>query len=40
LADVVVWTYDNAESIRKVYHVIGDDPLAQQRMGERDQSGK
>jgi uncharacterized protein YbjT (DUF2867 family) len=35
LADVVVWTYDNEESVRKIYHVIGDDPLAKQRMGER-----
>ena len=37
LADVVVWTYDNEEAIKKVYHVIGDDPLAKQRMGERGQ---
>ena len=34
LADMVVWTYDNDESIRKVYHVIGDDPLAVQRMDD------
>lgn len=37
LADVVVWTYDNEESVKKIYHVIGDDPLAKQRMGERGQ---
>jgi uncharacterized protein YbjT (DUF2867 family) len=34
LADVVVWAYDNDESIKKIYQVIGDDPLAKQRMGE------
>jgi uncharacterized protein YbjT (DUF2867 family) len=33
LADLVVWTYDNAEAANKVYQVIGDDPLATQRMG-------
>lgn len=32
LADVVVWTYDNDESIKQVYHAVGDDPLAKQRM--------
>ena len=33
LADVVVWTYDHDESIKKVYQVIGDDPMAKRRMG-------
>ena len=36
LADMVVWAYDNMESIRKTYHVIGDDPLAEQRMDDPD----
>ena len=34
LADMVVWAYDNDESIKKIYQVIGDDPLATQRMGD------
>jgi uncharacterized protein YbjT (DUF2867 family) len=34
LADMVVWAYDNDESIKKVYQVIGDDPLAKRRMGD------
>ncbi len=33
LADQVVWAYDNDASINQVYQVIGDDPLAEQRMG-------
>ena len=34
LADMVVWAYDNDESIRKIYHVVGDDPLAVERMDD------
>lgn len=34
LADMVVRTYDNDETIRKVYHVVGDDPLAELRMDD------
>lgn len=34
LADMVVWAYDNDESIRKVYHAVGDDPLAELRMDD------
>lgn len=29
VADMVLWTYDHEESINQIYHVIGDDPLAQ-----------
>ncbi len=31
---MVVWAYDNDESIRKIYHVVGDDPLAVERMDD------
>lgn len=34
LADMAVWTYDNDESVRKVYHAVGDDPLAEERMDD------
>lgn len=34
LADMVVWTYDHDETSRKVYHAVGDDPLATQRMDD------
>ena len=34
LADMVVWTYDNDESVRKVYHAVGDDPQAELRMDD------
>ena len=34
LADQVVGAYDDVSTIRKIYQVIGDDPLAVQRMGE------
>jgi uncharacterized protein YbjT (DUF2867 family) len=33
LADVVVWTYDNDEAVKKIYQVVGDDPLSENRMG-------
>ena len=35
LADMVVWAYDNDKTIKKIYHVIGDDPLAERRIGDR-----
>ncbi len=34
LADMVVQAYDDPNSVRKVYQVIGDDPLATVRMDE------
>ena len=34
LADMVVQAYDDPNSIRKVYQVIGDDPLATVRMDQ------
>ena len=34
LADQVVGAYDDDSTIRQIYQVIGDDPLAVRRMGE------
>ena len=34
LADQVVGAYDDVSTIRQIYQVIGDDPLAVRRMGE------
>ena len=34
LADMVVQAYDDPNSVRRVYHVIGDDPLATVRMDQ------